>query len=103
MIKKILLVSALLVLANCTGNANKAGMGILYTETTDPLFVDNNVRASKKGESCSERVLAIVAFGDASIDAAKHNGGITKVAIANTEYYNILGVYGKACTVVRGE
>jgi TRL-like protein family len=103
MLKKILLVSTLFLLVNCGATGNKSGAGILYTETIDPLFVDNNVKSTKKGRACSERILALFAHGDASIGAAKVNGNITKIAVANTEYYNIMGIYGEACTVVTGE
>ena len=103
MIKKIFLVSILLFLANCGATGNKSGAGILYTETIDPIFIDNNVKPTKKGRACSERFLAFFAFGDASFAAAKMNAQITKVATADTEYFNILGVYGEACTIVRGE
>lgn len=103
MFKKILLVSTMLLLASCGATGNKSGAGILYTETIDPLFVDNNVKMTKKGKACSERYLAFIATGDASIAAAKANGNITKVASADTEYFNILGLYGEACTIIKGE
>ncbi len=94
---------ALLFFTNCVPNFNKSGPGFIFTSTTDPVFFDNNVKAIKKGESCSVRALALVATGDASIKAAKANGDISKVATADTEYFNVLGIFGKACTVVRGE
>lgn len=103
--KKILILASLsLLMISCGHNANKSGPGILYTDTVDPISFDNSVsKPNKIGRACSTRVLALVASGDSSIDAAKRNGYITKISSADTEYFNILGVYGKACTVVRGE
>lgn len=100
---KIFIVSILFVLSSCGATNNKSGPGILFTSTKDPVFFDNSVKPIKKGESCSTRALVLVAVGDSSINAAKNEGSITKVASADTEYFNILGIFGKACTVVRGE
>ncbi len=103
--KKILvLTAATLMLASCGYTLNKSGPGLLYTDTVDAISFDNSVsKPNKIGRACSTRVLAIVASGDASIESAKRNGYITKISSADTEYFNILGLYGKACTVVRGE
>lgn len=102
-IKIIAILSALLLVTSCGTNYNKSGPGFLYTETVDPLFVDNSVRSVKEGKACSKRILALVATGDSSIEAAKRDARIRKVSSANTEYLNVLGVYGESCTVVKGE
>ena len=103
MIKKLIILSSVLVMTSCVTTLNRSGAGLIMTQTRDVMFVDNNVKPLKKGEACSHRVLAIVAFGDASMEAAKDNARISKIAIADTDYFNILGIYGKACTVVKGE
>ncbi len=100
---KLLIVAVLLSVTSCAANNNKSGPGVLFTSTKDPVFFDNSVKPIKKGESCSTRALAFVAVGDASMNAAKNDGNITKVASADTEYLNILGIFGRACTVVKGE
>lgn len=92
------------LLASCGFTNNKSGPGFLYTDTVDAISFDNSVsKPNKVGRACSTRVLSLLASGDASIESAKRNGYITKIASADTEYFNILGLYGKACTVVRGE
>ena len=103
--KKILiLVAAVMLTISCGYTLNKSGPGLLYPDTVDAISFDNSVsKPSKVGRACSTRVLALVASGDASIESAKRNGYVTKISSADTEYFNILGVYGKACTVVRGE
>lgn len=81
-----------------TGNMT----GLFYTESTSPGLVTAETHATKKGTSCTTGVLGFV-WGDASIEAAKTDGRISKVASVDVENTNVLYVYGKSCTVVRGE
>jgi len=60
-------------------------------------------KGSKVGTSEATSILGMVATGDASIEAAKNNGGITKVSHVDFNSDNILGVYGKYTTTVYGE
>ncbi len=46
---------------------------------------------------------SLVAYGDASIDAAKRNGGITTVHDVDWDVENFLGIYGKYTVTVHGE
>ncbi len=50
-----------------------------------------------------DRFLGMVAIGDASIEAAKKNGGITKVHHVDWAVENILGIIGKYRVTVYGE
>ncbi len=102
MFKKLSIVALLLALANCNFTNNRSGPGVVYTSTKDALFVDNNVKPLKKGEACSTSVLSLASTGDSSVEAAKADAGITKIATMNVESFNVL-IFGKACTVVRGE
>jgi hypothetical protein len=56
---------------------------------------------SKTGEACSQSWAGVVALGDASIEAAKKNGGITRVDSVDYHATNQI-VMGKFCTIVRG-
>ncbi len=83
--------------------------------STSPLFAAVNVTkwdggvsnptvtSPKKGEACAMSILGLVAVGDASIEGAKKDGGITKVATVDHSTLNILYLYGQYCTVVHGE
>lgn len=63
-----------------------------------------NASAVKKGRACSHSVLYAVAWGDSSIEGAKHNGEITRIASLDYEIMAILGsVYHRHCTIVQGE
>lgn len=56
----------------------------------------------KEGKACAESILGLVARGDASVRAAKANGGITKVTSIDHSARNFLGIVGEWCTLVRG-
>ena len=86
-----------------TGCASPMPTGILYTEVTLPAIATSNAQAEKVGVSECTSILALVAMGDASIEAAARNGGITKIHSVDWEAKNILGIYGTYRTVVRGE
>ncbi len=102
--KKISLILATLLalwfFANCA-SVQTPVMGVIYTSVKGPID-SNNGKAEKKGEACATSILGLVAFGDASIHAAKVDGGITNVATVDFDSFSILGVYSKFCSVVRG-
>lgn len=68
-----------------------------------PLDAGTATGTSKRGEACATNLLGAVATGDASIDAAKKAGGITRVASVEQVPTRVLGFYARFCTVVRGE
>jgi hypothetical protein len=82
--------------------------GSVYTGTTVPhgaMLVDGagaGKGGKKHGEACATGILGIVAFGDASLGAAKKAGGVTDVQSVEYSGLNILGVYTKGCTVAYG-
>lgn len=56
----------------------------------------------KRGEATVEGII-LLAKGDASIDAAMKNGGITRIHHVDSEETNILGIYSKHTTIVYGK
>jgi hypothetical protein len=84
-------------------------IGAVYSDTKAPSSLDRaettgeNKSGPKTGRACSAGVLGIAAWGDASIDAAKKQGGITSVHSVEYEATAVLGiVYVNVCTVVHG-
>jgi hypothetical protein len=80
--------------------------GCLYTDIKAPLDIDANNTAigSKVGTSTIESVLWLVAWGDASTDAAAKNGNISVVYHMDQEVFSVLfGLYSKSTTIVYGE
>ena len=57
---------------------------------------------TKVGKACAESILGLMARGDASVRAAKENGGITEVTGIDHSARNFFGIVGEWCTLVRG-
>ena len=91
----------LLNLAGCMGVASPV-VGWLYTDAKFGNEVENGPAVTKTGKACATSILAMVATGDASLEAAKANGGITEVAAVDHSAKNILGIWGEYCTIVKG-
>ncbi len=77
--------------------------GLVTVVKWDGSVESQKVQSIKTGEACARSYLGVVAVGDASIEKAKANGSITKVATVDHETTNILYFYGSYCTIVTGE
>ncbi len=77
--------------------------GLVTFVKWDGSVENQQVKATKIGEACAKSYLGIVALGDASIEKAKTNGSITKVATVDHETTNLYFFYGSYCTIVTGE
>ena len=92
---------AALSLSACQIVASPAA-GTIFNETKYGNVATDESVASKEGKACASSILGWVATGDASIAAAKANGGITKVSSVDHSAKNILGIFGEWCTIVKG-
>ena len=88
-------------LSGCMGEASPV-RGILFADVQYAGFATQAANASKSGEACAKSILTLFAFGDATVTAAKTNGGITQVSAIEHSSFNVLGIYGKWCTIVKG-
>lgn len=57
----------------------------------------------KQGKACADSILGLIAKGDASVRAAKLNGGIKEVTVIDHSARNFFGIVGQWCTLVRGK
>ena len=96
-----------LALLACTVLGVSAGCGGVMGPTTG-MWMDvkgpiqgGSGGGSKTGEACSQSWAGIVALGDASIETAAKNGGITRIDSVDFTMKNMIAV-GKFCTIVRG-
>ncbi len=76
-------------------------MGVLFTDLKGPLDAGSTVGA-KEGTACVETIMGLIARGDASIKAAAADGGIRKIGSVDHRTENILGIFARFCTIVRG-
>ena len=91
--------------------------GAIYAGTTIPQSVSRqttsqrpNLNNLKSGESSARNILQLIEIGNASIDSAAKNGGITKIHYVDTQINKVyiplvfLPIYTKEIkTIVYGE
>jgi TRL-like protein family len=93
---------AVLLFGGCAGWVDSPAKGIVLTWVNGPINATPYGQTARRGESCAFSILGLVAWGDASINGAKSSGQIKEVASVDHESFNLLGVFGSYCTVVRG-
>lgn len=98
----VLLVSVSFLVLGC---ATPYPYGALYTGIKSPVAVGGGDVStySKIGTAISTSYLGLIATGDASIETAKSNGGITNVKYVDYKAENILGLIGTYTTTVYGD
>ena len=104
--KKLLTAIAITAAVALTGCATSTPVGSLYTQVKLPVAVTQAQAASTKlkvGKAECKSILGLVATGDASIDTAAKNAGITTIHHVDWEAENILGIIGTYRCVVYGE
>ncbi len=83
--------------------------GSLYSQTQTPHKMMRYAAegpgktGDKTGESCATGFLGALAFGDASLNAAKKAGQISEIHSVEYKGTNILGLYTQGCTQVTGK
>lgn len=104
---KALSLSALALLAlglgGCANVSGPAPAALSFYAAPVTLGPQDSAAPSKRGEACAANILGLVATGDASIDTAKKNAGITRVASVDHSSTRVLGYYARFCTIVKGE
>jgi hypothetical protein len=78
--------------------------GFAYTDVKAPVTATNSkLENLKKGTSTAKSYVGVVGMGDASIDKAAENGGITEIHHVDYKTRVILGIYAKTKTIVYGK
>ncbi|PID43001.1 MAG: TRL-like protein family [Proteobacteria bacterium] len=102
--KKLVLGSIIIASTALTGCATSIPVGGLMTDVTLPISATSSIgKSSKVGTSHCQSILGMLAQGDCSIEAAKRDGGISKVYHVDWKANNILGIIGKYETTVYGD
>lgn len=102
--KRLTIVLSLFIMPLITGCAyapSQTGTA-LYSVTSEPWLATSNNVATKEGRACGSNVLGIFSSGDYSINKAKEHGNIKSVVTVDKQVKNVLFVYSKVCTIVRG-
>lgn len=94
--------AAMLFLSGCAMIMGPV-MGAWYTDVKGPITATGQPsKGDRSGEACATSILGLIATGDASIETARKNAGVTKVTAVDFTGSSILGIYAKYCTVVFG-
>lgn len=102
MIRIISLCVAIVFFGGCAGWVDSPARGIVFTWVDGPIGATTYAQNVRRGDSCAFSLAGLVAWGDASINAAKAAAQIKEVSSVDHESLNILGIFGSYCTVVRG-
>jgi|tagenome__1003787_1003787.scaffolds.fasta_scaffold19541988_2 hypothetical protein len=89
-------------LNGCAAQAMAPVNGWIYSDVVGPLGATPVAKATRSGASCAVSYVGWVALGDAGIETAKRNGGISEVASVDHQSWSVLGLYARFCTLVRG-
>jgi hypothetical protein len=96
------IVNVVFAMSGCMGVTTPA-IGLIYTEVKYGDMATGEVGANREGKACATSILAMIATGDASVAAAKANGGITQVSSVDHSAKSTLGIIGEWCTIVKGK
>ncbi len=90
------------VLSSCAV-ASSPVIGVLYTDVKAPIVATANPAGKKVGTAEATSILGVVATGDASIDAAAKQAGISRISHVDYKVTSILGIFAKFTVFVYGE
>lgn len=76
--------------------------GILFTNQTSPLFPGGRP-GSKEGRASSYNILFLAGWGNSGLARAMENGEITEVRHTDYQIVNVLLIYQRYTTIVKGE
>ena len=95
-------ISAAALLSSCA-MAGLSTAGFVYGDVAAPTMDPTTNGGTRKGTSQATSYLGgIVAIGDASLAAAKAQGGLSTVSTVDTHRKNILGIITTYTTIVTG-
>ena len=104
--KKLLSLSAIILLSACALTSIKTGQVALVTKDykenpKEVQYTNLPANGTKTGRACAMNILGVFATGDMTVEAAKRNGGISHITSVTQEVNNLI-VMSEVCTVVKG-
>ena len=85
------------------GCAKSPVVGGIYTDVKDGLAVTVNAGSSKVGTAEAKSYLGLVALGDASIQTAAREAGITRIHHVDYQAKSYVGLYTIYTVIVYGD
>ena len=91
-------------LTGCAAHVTSPVTGVLYTDVKGPITATASDTATlKSGSATVTSILGLIATGDASIESAARDGGITKIHHVDYTAKSVLGLYAEYTVIVFGE
>jgi len=94
--------SSVALLGGCAAGYTPVSVGLI-TDVKGPIVATAHQGTSKTGTACASTIIGLVNSGDASIAAAKANGGIDQVSTVDFHTKGFYPFFGKTCTIVKGD
>ena len=101
--KSLIILAGAAAAAMFSGCASTIPQGVFFTDVKVPVSATANTVGTKVGKSFCKSYVGVVTIGDASVEAAKRNGGITKVVSVDWKAKSVLGIIGEYECIVTGE
>lgn len=105
--KRFLLNGLLCVALSLSMATTANAMALFYTDATYPVTATGaevkDLSSLKQGESSATSVLFLVEVGDAGVDTAARNGGISKISHIDVNEKTVLFFFRKLTVTVYGE
>lgn len=89
-------------LSGCYAMIPEYGSGLLYRDASFPVAATANRVGDKVGTATVTSILGLITTGDASIEAAARNGGITHISHVDYHTTQVLGIYSTYTVYVYG-
>ena len=91
-------------LTGCSAATTAPALGILYTDVKGPVTATGNTSGDRmlEGKGTVTSYLGLVATGDASIESAANNAGITKIHHVDYHSTSVLGLIATYTVIVYG-
>ena len=93
---------AVVLLAGCQ-TVKSPVAGLVYLDVQAPEGATSNSGSSKVGTATASSLFGLIGTGDASIDTAAKNGGITRIHHVDSASKSLLGIYSTYTVTVYGE
>lgn len=105
LVKSLLCLLAVVFMAGCMIAPVVPPTGAIFNNTRVPLDVDfeKTEYGPKTGAASTNCILGLIAWGDASAEAAAKNGDITTIEYLDYEYMNVLYIYQRFTTIAHGK
>ncbi len=87
----------------CTGCFKTPVAGGIYTDIKDGMAVTGNAASTKVGTAEIKGYAGVVALGDASIQAAARDAGITRIHHVDYQTKSYVGLYTIYTVIVYGD